>query len=399
MPSRRQILAGSGAALATAVSVGSGEADRPSVSTYDWPMERYDPAGTGFNPSASGPKDGVRVKWQRELDDHLGGGSSPILVDGMLYTTGYGLLALDMATGETRFVVEGSYQSSPALAEATAYTTDTLAVTSPWGVYGLNADGGIRLLGHQFGTERWHGPDHEPDHSFFGPPMAVPPVTVGSTIYATLPGDGDVGYVVALDANDGRERWRQSPGDELRRPAARNGVVFTVNWPSTANAYDADSGERLWHRELDEQMVLAPTATNEGVVVPDRTGVTLLDARDGSIEWRFEHGGNATEGAAAVARGRVFVASGDSEGSVYAIDLERGEEVWATPLPGEGTPVVADGVVYIATATYSELVALDAASGEVRWRYESRASVSTPAVGDGVLYAVGYDRIFALEER
>lgn len=394
MPSRRQVLAGSGTTLATAVGVGSGEGDRSPGSTYDWPMERYDPAGTGFNPSASGPKDGVRVRWQREPDDHLGGGSSPILLDGTLHVTGYGLLALDATTGETRFVTEGSYQSSPVRAEATAYTTDTLAITSPWGVYGLNAGGGVRLLGHQFGTERWHGPGHEPDHTVFGPPMAVPPVAVGSTIFTPVPGVGDV---VALDANDGRERWRQSPGDELRRPAVRNGVVFAVNWPYRVSAYDADAGAERWQRDLDEQMVLAPTATDDGVVVPRRSGVTYLDASDGSVRWKFDHGGNATEGAAAVAEGHVFVVSDGDDGSLYAIGLDAGDERWSSPLRGEGTPVVADGVVYVSTAA-NELVALDAAAGTVRWRYESRLPLSTPAVGDGVLYAVAHDRVLALEE-
>ena len=398
MPSRRQVLAGSATGLAAAVSIAGADADRPNRSTYDWPMERYDPAGTGFNPSASGPKDGVQVKWQHQPDDNLGGGSSPILLDGTLYATGYGLLALDAASGETRFVAEGSYQSSLARAEATAYTTDTLAVTSPWGVYGLNASGGIRLLGRQFGAERWHGPEREQDYSFFGPPTAVPPVAVGSTIYAPLPGDGDIGYVVALDANNGRELWRQSPGDELRRPAVRDGVVFTVNWPSKVNAYDAGSGERLWHRELDEQMVLAPTATDEGLVVPGRTGVTLLDADDGSVQWRFDHDGNVTEGASAVARGRVFATSAGRDSSMYAIDLETGEEEWSTSLPGEGTPIVADGVVYVAAASYDRLVALDAATGSVRWRYESQYPISPPVVGDGVLYAVAHRRIVALEE-
>lgn len=394
MPSRRRLLAAAGGMLAALASSGAVDAGRSRDAGPDWPMARYNPAGTGYNPRASGPRDGVRIKWQREPDGFSGATASPILHDGTLYATGGVLLALDATTGETAFVTEGSYRSSPARADAKAYATDTLAVTAPQGVYGLNAEGGIRLLGSAFGTERWHGPGREPGFSVFGPPAAVPPVAVGGTVYAAVPGTG---HVVALEASSGQERWRRSPGDELRRPAVRNGVVFAVNWPHRASAYDADTGEERWQRDLDEQMVLAPTATEDGVVVPRRSGVTYLDAGDGSVRWRFDHDGNATEGAAAVAEGRVFVMSDGEDGSLHAIDLDTGAERWSASLRGEGTPVVADGVVYVSTL-HNELVALDAATGAVRWRYESRLPLSTPAVGDGVLYVVSHGRVLALEE-
>ena len=356
-------------------------------------MARYDAAGTGYNPRASGPKDGVRPKWRREPDEFSGGTGSPILLGGTLYATGRGLLALDAATGETRFGHEGSYRSSPARAAAEAYATDTLAVTAPAGVFGLNAGGGLRLFGREFGVERWHGPGERPGFGVFGPPTAVPPVAVDGTVYAAIPGTE---HVASLDASSGAERWRVSPGDELHRPAVRDGRLYAVNWPHQATAYDAETGERLWRTDLADQMVLPPTATAGGVVVPQRTGVTALDAEDGSVRWRFEHDGNATEGAAAVAEGRAFVQSDGEDGSLHAVSLETGEEQWSAPVSGEGTPVVADGVVY--ARDYNDLVAVDASDGTVRWLYDSKLPLSTPAVGDGVLYAVAHGLIVALEE-
>ena len=393
--SRRSALAGLATGLVGLGAVrASGDDDSASRddSTLDWPMARYDAAGIGYNPDAVGPKDDARVAWRREPDEFSGGTSSPILLGDTLYATGQVLLALDAATGETRFAHEGSYRSSPAGSAAEAYDTETLATAAPRGVYGLNAGGGLELFGREFGVERWHGPGREPEFSVFGPPTVVPPVAVDGTVYASVPGTK---HVVALDASSGRELWRSSPGDELRRLAVRNGRVFAVNWPYRATAYDAATGERLWRTDLDEQMVLAPTATPEGVVVPHRTGVTLLDASDGSVRWRADHGGNATEGAAAVAEGTVYVQS-DTGGGLHALDLDTGEQLWSAPDFSEGTPVVADGVVY--GRNYDELVALDAADGSVRWRYESRLPVSTPAVGDGRLYVVAHDRIVALEE-
>ncbi|WP_208023509.1 PQQ-binding-like beta-propeller repeat protein [Halorussus pelagicus] len=395
--SRRSALFGLGTGLC---GLGAVRAIRPddvtdsqsrTNSALDWPMARYDAAGTGYNPDAAGPKDGARVKWEREPDGFSGGTESPILLGDTLYATGQRLLALDAETGETRFGHEGSYWSSPARAAAEAYDTDTLAVSTRRTVAGLNADGGVRLFDREFGVERWRGPRPKSALSFL---TSVPPVAVGGTVYAVIPGTGQV---VALDASSGRELWRRSPGDGLQRLAVRNGRVFAVHWPYRATAYDADTGERLWRTDLEEQMVLPPTATGEGVLVPDRTGLTLLDADDGSVRWRADHDGNATEGAAAVADGAAYVQSNASEDSLHALDLETGEERWSAAVGREGTPVVADGVVY--ARDHNDLVALDADDGTVRWRYDSRLPLSTPAVGDGVLYAVAHGRIVALEEK
>ncbi|WP_135854593.1 outer membrane protein assembly factor BamB family protein [Halorussus salinus] len=390
--SRRSALAGLGSGLvgigAVRASGDDGSASHDD-SALDWPMARYDAAGTGYNPDAAGPKDGARVAWRREPDEFSGPSAAPILLGDTLYATGGSLLALDAATGETRFSHAGAYRSSPARAPAEAYTTDTLAVATRRTVVGLNADGGFGLFDREFGVERWRGPRRNSALSVL---YSVPPVAVGGTVYAAMPNSR---YVVALNASSGRERWRASPGDELRRLAVRDGRVFAVNWPYRATAYDAATGELLWRTDLDEQMVLAPTATSEGVVVPDRTGVTLLDAADGSVRWRADHGGNATEGAAAVAEGTVYVQS-STGGRLHALALDTGEELWSAPDFTEGTPVVADGVVY--GRNYDELVALDAADGSVRWRYESRLPLSTPAVGDGAVYFVARDRIVALEE-
>ncbi|WP_435179032.1 PQQ-binding-like beta-propeller repeat protein [Halorussus sp. AFM4] len=387
------VVASGASRLGAAAGAQPPDADDAGAAGPDWPMARYDAAGTGYNPRASGPKDAVRERWVREPDGFSGGTGSPILLDGTLSATGQVLLALDAATGETRFAHEGSYRSSPARAAAEAYATDTLAVTAPAGVSGLNAGGGLSLLGRQFGVERWHGPGGEPDVSVFGAPTATPPVAVDGTVYAAIP---RTEHVVALDASSGRERWRASPGDELHRPAVRDGRLYAVNWPHRATAYDAGDGGQLWQTDLVDQMVLPPTATPGGVVVPQRTGISALDAEDGSVRWRFDHDGNATEGAAAVAEGTVYVQSDREDGTLHALDLETGDERWSAPISGDATPVVADGVVY--ARAYSDLVAVDASDGTVRWRYDSKLPLSTPAVGDGVVYAVSHGRVLALAE-
>ncbi len=74
-----------------------------SQSPYDWPMDRYDPSGTGYNPKVSGPKDNVSVGWIHQTPDWFQGSTQPIRWGETLYVGGNGLLALDTETGQRRF--------------------------------------------------------------------------------------------------------------------------------------------------------------------------------------------------------------------------------------------------------------------------------------------------------
>lgn len=401
-PSRRRLLAAAGVALAGSLggALATGGAESDSASAADWPMARYDPAGTGHHPGAVGPKAAVETAWTHEATDWFLGTTPPIRLGGTIYAAGNGLLALDRDTGERQFGTPGPYQSSPARAETSVYDTDTLTVTAPSGVFGLNAGGGLKppLLNRAVGTERWTGP-RSPGPGFFGPADPATPVAADGTIFTSLPGTNSI---AALDPDDGQVEWRRTHHEDDRvsvsfnRPAVADGVVFVTNWPWQVTAYDADSGAQRWQRELDEQTVLAPVATGEGVVVPSRNAVRLLDATDGSRLWKRTHDGNVTESAPAVADGTVFLA--DERGSMRAFDLETGESLWTTPFDGPTSPVVADGVVYAVRSGFS-LVAIDAESGEKRFEYRpSQVPLSTPVVGDGVLYAVNRNRIIALEE-
>ncbi len=363
-------------------------------------MARYDPAGTGHHPTAAGPKNDVELAWSHDATDWFVGAAQPIRRGNTIYAVGNGLLALDSETGTKQFGREGPYQSTPARASTSVYQTDTLAVTSSSGVFGLNAGGGfdVPLLNEPIGTERWEGPE-SPMGGFFSTPNPVPPVTVEGTIYTAIPGTNSL---AALNANSGGVQWRvthhedDATNAEFNRPAVKDGVVFVTNWPKQATAYRTDTGAQRWQRELDEQLLSAPVATEQGVVVQAREMVWLLDATDGSTIWKRNLGGNVTDSTPAVANGTVFVA--DEQESLHALELATGESLWTTPFDGETSPIVTDGVVYAVRSNYA-LVAIDATTGEERFEYRpSQVPLSTPIVGDGVLYATNRKRVIALEE-
>ncbi len=409
-PSRRRVLSSAGAAAVAAVgaSTALGDTRTPPTDTEsttpevvpDWPMSRYDPAGTASSPTATGPKDDVRTAWTTAAPDWFAGTSAPILFEQTLYAAGGGMLALDVETGARRFDFPGAYRSTPAVARTDVYRTPTLATTATAGLFGVNAKGGIDLpfTNRNLGGERWHGP-RATGSGYLGSLAPVPAVTAGSRVFTPVAGTNDV---VAVDPANGDVAWERvvneddTVSSQPRRPAVRDGTVYVTSWPSRTRAYDATTGERRWRRDLDDQLLLPPVATTEGVVVPSRQYVWLLDPDDGTTLWRRDLDGNATESAPAVADGRVFLT--DEQGSLYALDLATGETDWTASFDGATAPVVADGVVY-AVRSGVELLAFDAATGDRQFRFSpSQVPLSPPAVGDGTLYLSNRQRVVALED-
>ncbi|MFA9502408.1 PQQ-binding-like beta-propeller repeat protein [Natrinema sp. H-ect1] len=396
MPSRRQALASGVLGVGGLFGGYAAVDDRADAATIDWPMARYDAAGTGHSPDAVGPKDDLRLAWEGRLADTGGFAvTPPVVVDGTVYAGNENLIAFDAAGGDERFSYDSTFRSSPAYVSPSIYRTGTLTVSTDDGIAGLNAGGGLRAFGVQFGANRWRGPGPSPSSPPVNALESPPPVPADGTVYVAAP---DRGEIVALGATDGSEQWRRrlDAGDEfsvtVRRPAVKDGTVFVTGWPSQVRALDAETGDVVWEDELDEAMVLPPTATADGVVVPTRGGLTVYEA-NGDVRWSRDLAGNATGGAAAVADGRVFFADGTE--SLHARDLETGAEEWTLAFTREAAPVVADGVVYV-TGGY-DLMILDAATGDRRFTRETDWFFSQPAVGDGVLYVVDGDRVLALE--
>ncbi len=120
-----------------------------------------------------------------------------------------------------------------------------------------------------------------------------------------------------------------------------------------------------------------------------------LDAKTGATLWTFDlttvvgQAGNDVRDGAAVVGDNVYF--GDSTGRVFALNRYTGKLVWATHISEHpnavltGSPTVFDGKVYIGESTTEgglprdpnyaccthrgEVVALDASTGSVDWRY------------------------------
>jgi outer membrane protein assembly factor BamB len=102
------------------------------------------------------------------------------------------------------------------------------------------------------------------------------------------------------------------------------------------------------------------------------------------VLWTLE-AGESVESSAAIAAGTVFV--GRMGGELLAVDLASGRVRWRYTVEGEGigesSPAVADGVVYVGDLL-GNVHAVGAADGRRAWVFKTGGEVrSSPVVAEG----------------
>ena len=221
------------------------------------------------------------------------------------------------------------------------------------------------------GVEAGPGPQGSPTRAwrvYTGGELYSSPVIAGGTVYV---GAKD-GYLLALDAATGQERWRFDLGGYIVRgtPAVGQGMVFAQAGYSLF-AIDARSGAGLWRIPIRFAGPSSPVISGRVVYVATQEGqLYAVDASTGREEWHY-----STEGLIycppAVALNTLFV--GDDTGKIYALDTSNGHELWRATIGGDlyASPVVGLGTVFVSSTTPS-LVALDARTGKTRWQTRLR---------------------------
>lgn len=319
------------------------ESDADLDQTASWPSYQYDPANTGYNPEASGPKDGVEVAWRHPACTEA---SSGVVVHNGRVSAGG--LVVNGRTGQAVGGEWDSHASTPTFANGRVYV----------GAHDLLA------LDAATGERDWTF-ETESDSGGLGTP-----VVNDGTVYTR--GQFDDPTIYAVDASSGEENWRFELDAESRFPmAVANETVYSIDETSIIYAINATDGEERWHRSPSADIERSTPVIWDGTLYlgSGEGDILALDAEDGSNEWRRSLGSDSV-GPVAIADGTVYLPGPEKE--LIAMSASDGHEVWrrSVSVTFSGPPVVAGNLVYITAG--QTLYAFDASNGDERWQFETR---------------------------
>lgn len=221
------------------------------------------------------------------------------------------------------------------------------------------------------------------------PPPPPPPVTDWPMYQLDLAHKGFAGDEWGGDA-PWTVRWELMLGGRFNHALAfADGSLFVGGTQDGAVLrVDAATGEVLWKTKTPIPSPASPVVS-DGVVYIMSEGhgrLYALDAKMGEEKWNTHLGTIGTQTSPAVADGIVYVAGQDR---LVAIRADSGEVVWNVQTPGwapwpesrwnglfgwGSSPIAAGGVVYVGTYSAGEpncaFYAFDAATGDVRWKFQ-----------------------------
>jgi outer membrane protein assembly factor BamB len=215
--------------------------------------------------------------------------------------------------------------------------------------------------------------------------------------------------VACVDARTGEPVWKTHLPRDVNSAICSDGArVYALDCQGTVYGLDSTTGERLWASDCYEgtgfheenrfgwRTFLGPLAVNDGVVLAGGSRVlAAFDSRTCDRVWVDYNGLN---------RSAPYPVSGiapldglgyfEDEGSVSAVSLATGAPAWVRPLKelfgntsrerGAATPLVTDDGVYFHHR--SHLRKLDPHTGEEQWGVRTGEGfnyVGIPAYGEG----------------
>lgn len=213
-------------------------------------------------------------------------------------------------------------------------------------------------------------------------------------------------------------RWARQLGKGVDKhfialaPLVERDRVYAADRKGRVEAFELESGARLWRSDLDAAVNSGPGAGGDLLLFGGDAEVIALHKSDGKPAWRAAV---SSEVLATPQRGGDVVVARSVDGTLFGLDAGDGRQLWRysqqvplLSLRGNGEPQIEGGVVVIGFDN-GRVVAVSLQDGHPLWetalavprgRTELERLVDVDArlmVRDGVVYAAGYQgRIAAL---
>ncbi|MBC7949864.1 MAG: PQQ-binding-like beta-propeller repeat protein [Chitinophagaceae bacterium] len=237
-----------------------------------------------------------------------------------------------------------------------------------------------------------------------GPVRATPLVKAGFIYIGNARGD-----FYAIEKKSGSVKWKYSTGEAIHSSAIGSGgkIYFTDN-RQTVYALEETSGKLAWKYTMDKKLIYpwrydyyhsSPVLADGKLLVGGEDGFFhAISPATGKLLWKFKSKG-IIRSTAAVSGSTIWF--GDTEATLYALDLKNGKEKWQYKINGDtmnnadygfdrraitSSPVVkGNKVIFGARDGY--LYCVDATTGNNIWKVDHRVSwiISTVAIKDTIV--------------
>ena len=280
-----------------------------------------------------------RTRWVTDPPSRGGTGfpSTVAVVKGVVYfcLQDRRLYAFDAVTGQRRWVSPtANAYASPIVVNGVVYSTD----------------GTGSAFDATNGQLRWAASSQ--------PSTDLPVAVANHLVYAAISNYGPgVGRVCALsNAMTGQTDWIsdliENGVDTNSSPMVANGLVYIGSGDGGLAAFDLATGHTRWVTAPTAGSTGSSAAVAYGKVYHARGEVYAFDALTGQALWVSADVGAYNSDTTLVANGVVYSCS-IVNSSVYALDAMTGKTLWISP-PANGqistTPAVANGMVYLSSS-------------------------------------------------
>ncbi len=289
---------------------------------------------------------------------------------------------------------------------------------------------------------QWRGPERDGRATEFDAPSAWPetleehwsvevgtgyatPLVVGDTLFA-FARQGEEEVLLALDPGTGEVRRRSAypapfdmspatarhgPGPKAT-PAFAEGRIFVHGMTGSVSAFDADSGERLWHVPGTDveplyHTSMSPLVVDDAVIVHvgghDDGALTAFDVASGEVVWSWDGDGPAYGSAMRFRLDGADQVVAFTQEHFVGVEADSGALLWIRPFEtpsttSSQTPLL-HGDLVIQNGRDNGVTAFRALRRDDAWATddvwhtrEASFHMANPVVWNGVLFGLSHLR-------
>lgn len=219
-------------------------------------------------------------------------------------------------------------------------------------------------------------------------------------------------YLLALDKQTGKDKWKVDRGKELRSYSTPmvipgpGGDELIINSSQRLDAYDPATGQHLWYTGDSNRFPIPVASYHDGILYTSRgyrSGPYMAirpggrgDISQTHVVWAVPTGAPYVS-SILYYEGLIYMAN--DGGIVTCADAKTGEKVWQERMGGiySASPVAAEGKIYLLSETGEAIVLQAGREPRVLARnpIEGRA-VASPAISNGQLFIRTDDHLICI---